>query len=482
MLRRTKIIATLGPATDEPGMMHRIIEAGVNVVRLNLSHGLQAAHIKRIEATRAAALDLGVEIGILLDLQGPKIRITRFKSGFIHLMPGNHFILDAELDSDAGTVATVGIDYKNLQNDVQKGDILLLDDGLLMLEVLEVIGPKICCLVKLGGKLSNHKGINRRGGGLTAAALTAKDRKDIVFAAHMGVDYVAISFPRSAKDIEETRTLLEEAGSRAKIMAKIERVEAVEALDEIINSADAVMVARGDLGVEIGYAELPAVQKHIIARARALNKAVVTATQMMESMVHSPIPTRAEVSDVANAVIDGTDAVMLSAETATGAFPDKVVEAMAGICLAAERQKIMHVSKHRLECFFDRVDETIAMAAMYAANHLEVKAIIALTESGSTPLWMSRIRSGIPIYGMSRNKEARGRMTLYRGVYPIDFDVTRYPKIQVTTEAVAELCRRAVVQKGDRVLITKGDIMGNTGGANTLKIVTVEDGSEYEWH
>lgn len=473
MLRRTKIIATLGPATDEPGIMRRILEAGVNLVRINLSHGIQAAHIKRIETTRALALDLGLEIGILLDLQGPKIRITRFKNGFIHLMPGSFFVLDATLDVDGGAVESVGIDYKNLPNDVKKGDILLLDDGLLMLEVLEVVGPKIHCLVKLGGKLSNHKGINRRGGGLTAAALTAKDREDILFAAKMDVDYVAVSFPRSAKDIEETRSLLQQAGSRSKIMAKIERVEAVQALDEIINSADAVMVARGDLGVEIGYAELPAVQKHIIARARALNKAVVTATQMMESMVHSPIPTRAEVSDVANAVIDGTDAVMLSAETATGSFPDKVVEAMAGICLAAERQRKMHVSKHRLDCYFDRVDEAIAMAAMYTANHLEVKAIMALTETGSTPLWMSRIRSGIPIYALSRHKEARGQMTLYRGVYPVDFDVTRYPKIQVTTEAIAELCRLGVVKKGDRVIITKGDIMGNVGGANTLKIVTV---------
>jgi pyruvate kinase len=473
LLRRTKIIATLGPATDEPGMTRRIIEAGVNLVRINMSHGLHAAHAKRIETTRTEALELGVEVGILLDLQGPKIRITRFRTGPVHLMPGSHFVLDADLDPDAGTVETVGIDYKKLPKDVKMGDILLLDDGLLMLEVLKVEGSKIYCLVKLGGKLSNHKGINRRGGGLTADALTAKDRDDILFAAKMEVDYVAVSFPRNAKDVEETRALLVRAGSRSKIIAKIERVEAVHALDEIIQSADAVMVARGDLGVEIGYAELPAVQKHIIARGRALNKAVVTATQMMESMIHSPIPTRAEVSDVANAVIDGTDAVMLSAETATGEFPDKVVEAMAGICLAAERQKSMHVSNHRLECRFDKDDEAIAMAAMYTANHIPTTAIVALTESGSTPLWMSRIRSGIPIYGMSRNKEARGRMTLFRGVYPVDFDVTRHAKVKVTSEAIAELVRMNVVKKGDRIIITKGDIMGYVGGANTLKIIRV---------
>ncbi len=473
MLRRTKIIATLGPATDEIGMLHRIIQAGVNLVRINLSHGTEAAHAKRIEMTRACALELGVEVGIVLDLQGPKIRIARFKEGAIQLEPGNHFVLDANLGKDDGTEKMVGIDYKELPNQVYQGDILLLDDGLIMLEVIKVRDSKIECVVKLGGKLSNHKGLNRRGGGLTADPLTAKDRQDIIFAASMQADYVALSFTRNAEDIHETRALLEQAGSHAGIMAKIERVEAVNAIDEIIQSSDCVMVARGDLGVEIGFAELPAVQKHIISRARALDKAVATATQMMESMIHSPIPTRAEVSDVANAVLDGTDAVTLSAETATGEFPDKVVESMAQICLAAERQKMTQVSNHRLECRFNRVDESIAMAAMYTANHVHAKAIIALTESGSTPLWMSRIRSGIPIYGMSRHKLSRGRMTLYRGVYPVDFDVTQYPRDQITEEAVSALLGMGAVQRGDKVIITKGDIMGDTGGANTMKIVTV---------
>jgi len=473
LLRRTKIIATLGPATDEIGMLHRIIQAGVNLVRINLSHGTEAAHAKRIEMTRACALELGVEVGIVLDLQGPKIRIARFKEGAIQLEPGNHFVLDANLGKDDGTEKMVGIDYKELPNQVYQGDILLLDDGLIMLEVIKVRDSKIECVVKLGGKLSNHKGLNRRGGGLTADPLTAKDRQDIIFAASMQADYVALSFTRNAEDIHETRALLEQAGSHAGIMAKIERVEAVNAIDEIIQSSDCVMVARGDLGVEIGFAELPAVQKHIISRARALDKAVATATQMMESMIHSPIPTRAEVSDVANAVLDGTDAVTLSAETATGEFPDKVVESMAQICLAAERQKMTQVSNHRLECRFNRVDESIAMAAMYTANHVHAKAIIALTESGSTPLWMSRIRSGIPIYGMSRHKLSRGRMTLYRGVYPVDFDVTQYPRDQITEEAVSALLGMGAVQRGDKVIITKGDIMGDTGGANTMKIVTV---------
>lgn len=475
MLRRTKIIATLGPSTDAPEMLRRVIIAGINLVRVNLSHGEHAEHTQRIEATRACAAELGKEVGIMVDLQGPKIRIARFRTGSITLETGARFIIDAALPKEAGTEHTVGIDYKNLPKEVYPKDILLLDDGLIMLEVEKIDGAQIQCVVKLGGKLSNNKGINRKGGGLTAAPLTSKDREDIKYAAKMNVDYVAISFPRSAEDIRQTRVLLEQAGSHAGVIAKIERVEAVEpvVLDDIIQCSDAVMVARGDLGVEVGYAELPSIQKHIIARSRALDRAVITATQMMESMVSNPIPTRAEASDVANAVLDGTDAVMLSAETATGAFPDKAVEAMHEVCLAAERQKITQVSHHRLECRFSRIDESVAMAAMYVANHIDTRAIVALTESGSTPLWMSRIRSGIPIYGLSRNKDARGRMTLYRGVYPIEFDVTRYTDVQVTPEALSELLRLGAIAAGDRVVVTKGDILGNVGGANTLKIVIV---------
>jgi pyruvate kinase len=470
--RRTKIIATLGPATDAPGMLEKIILSGVDLVRVNLSHGVPAAHASRIEAVRSCALQLQREVGILIDLQGPKIRIARFKEGSIYLKIGSFFSLDASLGSDEGTEYSVGIDYKNLPKDVVTGDILLLDDGLIMLEVIQIQGDAIKCLVKLGGKLSNNKGINRKGGGLTAESLTEKDKHDIIFAAQMEVDYVAISFPRSAQDVEKTRELLEAAGSKAGVIAKVERVEAILAIEEIIKSADAVMVARGDLGVEIGYAELPAVQKNIIARARALDRAVITATQMMESMVSSPLPTRAEVSDVANAVLDGTDAVMLSAETATGDYPDKAVSAMSEICLAAERQKITQVSNHRLECQFQQVDEAIAMAAMYTANHIKAAAIVALTESGSTPLWMSRIRSGISIYGLSRHKYVRGRMTLYRGVYPINFDVTGYSKIQMPHEALAELVRLNVIRKGERIIMTESDTMDNEGD-NTLKIITV---------
>lgn len=471
--RRTKIIATLGPATDSIEALKKMIKAGLDVVRLNFSHGKAEDHQARVEKIRQAATEEGKEIGIMADLQGPKIRIAKFKNTKIELAVGAKFILDADLAKDAGDENSVGIDYKNLPNDVKSNDLLLLDDGRIVFKVDEVRGNKIFCNVEVGGELSNNKGINRQGGGLSAKALTDKDHADIVIAARLGVDYVAVSFPRSKEDMLEARKLLDAAGSQAGLIAKIERQEAIASIDEIISVSDAVMVARGDLGVEIGDAELPAVQKHIIHRARTLDKAVITATQMMESMIHNAIPTRAEVFDVANAVLDGTDAVMLSAETATGDHPDKVIAAMARICLGAEKQPGTQISRHRVECQFQRTDEAIAMATMYAANHFNIAAIIALTESGSTPLWMSRIRSGIPIYGLTRNISTLRKMTLYRGVFPISFDFHAVDKELVNQEATAQLQRRNIVQSGDRVIITYGDLVGTHGGTNTMKILEV---------
>lgn len=471
--RRTKIIATLGPSTDDDQMLQRIIAAGVDLVRLNFSHGKAADHQQRANNARECGVKLGKEIGIIADLQGPKIRIARFQNQKIELKAGSTFTLDASLPADAGDETAVGIDYKNLPNDVKAKDTLLLDDGRLVLTVIKVADTKIICQVEVGGTLSNNKGINRSGGGLSVAALTNKDRADLKTAVELGADYIAISFPRSAQDMLEARQLLNDLNSDAGLIAKIERSEAVKAIDEIIKVSDAIMVARGDLGVEIGDAELPGVQKHIIQRTRALDKAVITATQMMESMIHNAIPTRAEVFDVANAVIDGTDAVMLSAETATGDHPDKVVEAMARICLGAEKQARTQLSRHRVECTFQRSDETIAMAAMYVANHFNVKAIIALTESGSTPLWMSRIRSGIPIYGLTRNSSTQRKMTLYRGVYPVFFDATLIPPAQINPLAIEELKKRGIVANNDCVLLTCGEVIGVHGGTNTLKILQV---------
>jgi pyruvate kinase len=471
--RRTKIVATLGPATDDPKVLDKIIEAGVDVVRLNFSHGTAAEHETRAEQVRNRARAHGRQVGVLADLQGPKIRIDCFRSGPIELVEGATFILDAVCAVDAGTLERVGIAYKELPQDVKRGDILLLDDGRIVLWVDEVQGVEIHCKVKVGGRLSDKKGINRQGGGLSAPALTEKDREDIKTAARIQADYVAISFPRSAADVEEARGLLVKAGGEGGIVAKIERTEALEVIDEIIMASDVVMVARGDLGVEIGDAALPPVQKEIIRKARVLNRVVITATQMMESMIENQIPTRAEVFDVANSVFDGTDAVMLSAETAAGKFPDKAVAAMDRICREAEKQTVTMRSDHRINTRFGRVDEAIAMSTMYAANHLDVKAIAALTESGSTPLWMSRISSGIPIYALTRHVETRRKVTLYRGVYPISFDTKTRDHATINREAVDELKRRGVVREGDLVIITKGDLMGMLGGTNAMKIVRV---------
>lgn len=472
-LKRTKIIATLGPATDTDEMLEKMLKAGMDLVRVNFSHGDYEQHAHQVAKVRACAAQLGREIGVLADLQGPKIRIARFKEKSVNLQEGQQFILSATLAQEAGDVTQVGIDYPQLIQDVREKDVLLLDDGRIVLNVNEIKGTQIICTVSVGGLLSNNKGINRLGGGLSAAALTQKDHEDIRNAIRLGADYIAVSFPRSAEDIRLARELVHAAKGEAGIVAKIERAEAIEVIDEIIKVSDAIMVARGDLGVEIGDAELPAVQKRIIQRARALNKAVITATQMMESMIHNSIPTRAEVFDVANAVLDGTDAVMLSAETATGIHPDKVVEAMARICLGAEKQPYARISGHRVECHFEHVDEAIAMATMYTANHLDIKAIIALTESGSTPLWMSRIRSGIPIYALSRHIATQRRTALYRGVYPLFFDAEILRPEAVNAAAVAELERLGIVEKDDLVIITRGDLIGVHGGTNMLKIIRV---------
>ncbi|MEN8106990.1 MAG: pyruvate kinase [Pseudomonadota bacterium] len=473
MPRRTKIVATLGPATDEKHVLDDMIQAGMDVVRVNFSHGSAEEHISRAENVRNRARAHGHQVGVIADLQGPKIRIGCFREGRITLGKDDHLILDASLDINAGTQERVGLTYKGLPDDVNRGDTLLLDDGRLVLWVEDVTGAEVRCRVVIGGDLSNSKGINRQGGGLSASAITDKDRGDIEVAARMGADYVAVSFPRSADDINLARELLHNAGGYGGIVAKIERAEALDALEEIIEAADVVMIARGDLGVEIGDAELPAVQKKIIKIARSLDRVVITATQMMQSMIESPIPTRAEVFDVANAVIDGTDAVMLSAETATGKFPAKVVEAMDRICAGAERQRSTMASERRTNMHFRRTDEAIAKATMYTANSLGVKAIAALTESGATPLWMSRIRSGIPIYALTRHVETRRKVTLYRGVYPVSFDVTSTIHAEVNREAIDELVRRGAVRDGDLVIITKGDLMGVHGGTNAMKIIRV---------
>lgn len=473
ILRRTKIVVTLGPSLDDPDVLRRVIQGGADVFRANFSHGSVETHENRIKMVRTIAEEEGKTVAILGDLQGPKIRISRFKNQKIQLQENTPFILDASLDENAGTEQAVSLDYKNLTQDVRPGDTLLLDDGRITMQVQKIEGPRIHCLVINGGELSNNKGINRLGGGLSADALTDKDRADLIEAVRLQVDFIAISFPRNADDIKEARVLLKAAGSQAGIIAKIERTEAVANIEQIIRASDAIMVARGDLGVELGDAELPGVQKHLIRVAKTLRKPVITATQMLESMIKNTIPTRAEVSDVANAVLDGTDAVMLSGETAVGNHPDKAVLAMNRICLSAEKTQRTKITTPRKEKHFKYVDEAIAMATMYTANHLNIAAIITLTESGATPLWMSRVNSSIPIYALSRHANTLRRMTLYRGVYSIPFDATHIDRRVLNQSAVEELQRRGILKEGELVVLTKGDMIGVHGKTNSMKIITV---------
>ena len=425
MPRHTKIVATLGPATDDLKVLTALVRAGADLVRINFSHGKAEDHARRVRLVRDAADAAGRYVGILGDLSGPKIRIERFRDGPVTLKDGDAFVLDTALDPEAGTAAEVGVSYKALPRDVATGDTLLLNDGLIALEVTGVEGSRVLTRVALGGELGNNKGLNKQGGGLSAGALTDKDRQDIRTAAELGVDYLAVSFVRGPEDVIEAKQLLKAAGGDGRIVSKIERSEAIHELDRIVHASDGVMVARGDLGVEVGYAELTGLQKRNIRLARARNPPVITAAQMRESMIVNPVPTRAEVSDVAYAVMDGTDAVMLSAETAVGKYPVKVVSAMAQVIEGAEKWHMTYRrDRTRLDGHFTRTDEAIAAAVMYTANHLDVKAIVALTESGSTPLWMSRIRTDIPIYAFTRQEQTLRRVTLYRGVYPIAFDVT----------------------------------------------------------
>jgi pyruvate kinase len=476
MLRRTKIVATLGPASSNKTVLENMIRAGVDLVRMNFSHGTPADHVKRADTVRAAALAVGRTVGILADLQGPKIRVGKFEHGKIILNKDDIFVLDAELEG-LGNQKSVGLDYKELPNDVEAGAVLLLNDGMLEFDVIKVQGSQVTCLVVRGGELSNNKGINRRGGGLTAPALTEKDMEDIKTAALIKADYLAISFPRSGEDMRLARRLMHEAGGQSLLMAKIERAEAIPALADIIEASDAIMVARGDLSVEVGDAAVPGLQKRMIKMARAKNRLVITATQMMESMITNPIPTRAEVSDVANAVLDGTDAVMLSAETAVGDYPVETIEAMARICLNAEEQFDGHIVNALADVHkFTRIDQSIAMSALFAASHFKVKAIVALTQSGSTALWMSRVNAGVPIFALTPTQATLTKVTLFSGVHPVLFpsrDVKN--TTQELIDAEHKLLEMGCVQDGDLIVVTAGEAVGQSGHTNTLKIVRIGD-------
>ena len=475
MPRATKIVATLGPASSSPEVLERMIRAGVDVVRMNFSHGSAQDHIDRAALVREVAKRCGKEVAIMADLQGPKIRVGRFEGGQVMLESGMSFILDG-LTTALGTAERVGLDYKELPRDVKTGDILLLNDGLLKLVVVAVHGEEVHTTVVIGGVLSNNKGINKAGGGLTAPALTAKDMDDIRTAMGFQCEYLAVSFPKSATDMEMARQLANVAGEpwrhRPQMIAKIERSEAIPVLDEILKASDGIMVARGDLAIEVGNAAVPALQKRMIKMAREMDRIVITATQMMESMIVNPVPTRAEVSDVANAVLDGTDAVMLSAETAAGKYPVETIEMMASICVEAERAEDIQLDAGFVNKRFERIDQSIAMGALFTAYHLGCKAILALTESGSTALWMSRHKLHVPIYALTSQLRSQRRMTLYRNVTPM-----LVPSVADRDEALAQaealLIEHGVLRPGDTYAITCGEPMGRPGGTNMLKVCRV---------
>ena len=473
MLRSTKIVATLGPSSSEPAVLERMVRAGVDVVRLNFSHGSAADHEKRAELVRDISRKTGRTVAIMCDLQGPKIRIGRFRDGKVTLKEGTPFVLDAACE--LGDAERVGLDYKELPRDVEEGAVLLLDDGKIVLDVTSVRGEEVHTMVRHGGVLSNNKGINRQGGGLTAAAVTAKDMEDIRTAAKLHADFLAVSFPKSGADMYMARELLRAAGGKAMLIAKIERAEAVrhEALVSIMGACDGIMVARGDLAVEVGDAAVPALQKRMIRLGREHNKLTITATQMMESMIDSPVPTRAEVSDVANAVLDGTDAVMLSAESASGRYPVQTIEAMDRICIQAEQTQSVSLDQDFLNRVFTRVDQSIAMAALFTAFHLKVKAIAALTESGATALWMSRLNCGVPIYALTSQTATRYRCALFRDTYPLMVKYVGHDREELLQQAENVLVENGVVNHGDLIVLTIGEPIGKAGGTNTMKIVRV---------
>ena len=476
MHRATKIVATIGPASSSPEILLQMMQAGLDVVRLNFSHGTADDHRQRAEHVREAARQTGRAVAIMADLQGPKIRVGKFENGKTMLEPGQPFILDA--NCALGNDERVGLDYRDLPRDLKPGDVLLLNDGLIVLTVSRVIGEEIHTIVKVGGELSNNKGINRQGGGLTAPALTAKDMEDIRTAMAIGVDYIAVSFPKNATDMEMARQLANIAGvpygNKPKMIAKIERAEAIPALQGILDASDGIMVARGDLAVEVGNAAVPALQKRMIRMARESNKLVITATQMMESMIHAPVPTRAEVSDVANAVLDGTDAVMLSAETAAGKYPVQTIEAMAAICIEAEKSEHVELDKDFLDRTFTRIDQSIAMGALFTAYHLGAKAIVALTESGATALWLSRHWSHVPIFALTSRVASERAMALFRNVTPLSVEPNS-DRDQALKQAVEVVVSKGFASRGDMVVLTVGEPMGQAGGTNTLKIVRVGD-------
>lgn len=472
-MRRTKILATLGPASAKPAVLEALVAAGLDAARLNFSHGTHDSHAAAFRAVREAAKKAGRAVAILQDLQGPKIRVGKIADPGMEVPTGSRLtITTRKCDGANGVVST---EYEDLPKDVRKGDRILLDDGHFELRVVEVRSKDVICDVIDGGLLKSHKGINVPGAALSAGALTAKDREDAIFGLRLGVDFIALSFVRSAKDIEELRALMKKEGKSAPIVAKIEKPQAVEALDEIVAVADGVMVARGDLGVEVSLEMIPAFQKRIIERANRAGKLVITATQMLESMTENPMPTRAEVTDVANAILDGTDAVMLSGETAVGKYPVETVKRMAAIAEATEDNLFDFTKTVHPATTAEKGDFTpsVVRLAGHAAREVDPAAIVVFTRSGRSARLLSDERPKAPIVAFTSGEETFNRLSLYWGVRP------RHVGEMESTEALLRLGERRLIEDriakpGDTVVFLLGT---NTapGATNSVKIARVGD-------
>ncbi|EGU61263.1 pyruvate kinase [Vibrio nigripulchritudo ATCC 27043] len=475
---KTKIVATLGPASQDEGVLSKMLDAGVNVVRLNFSHGTAQEHIEKANLVRKLAKQKGKTVGVLADLQGPKIRISTFSDSKVHLVQGQTFFLDASLGAKQGDAERVGLDYPDLIQDLKIGNILLLDDGRIQLKVQELDPNRSWVKTEVlnSGVLSDRKGINLLGGGLSAPALTDKDIADIDIAAAIQADFIAISFPRNGADIDYARSLIRKAGSQADVVAKIERAETVasnESMDDIIAASDAIMVARGDLGVEIGDGRLPKIQKRLIKRARLAGKPVITATQMMESMIENPLPTRAEVLDVANAILDGSDAVMLSAESAAGKYPVESIEAMVRIAAGVEFDSGSS-QEHwdELDSLCDNSNKSFAISSIISATKANRKLGVAiLTGDGQTPRLMSRCQSDAQVWGLSSNEKVLGKMTLLRGVIPTYFNVAQQDDL---LESVTQILSDHTTQFNmESLLIAKLSSLEGQGEVNTCWMVNL---------
>uniref|UniRef100_A0A831XFG6 Pyruvate kinase n=1 Tax=Geobacter metallireducens TaxID=28232 RepID=A0A831XFG6_GEOME len=473
--RKTKIVATLGPASSSPEMIEKLMEAGVDLFRLNFSHGANDQRRDVIAAIRRLSAARGKEIGILADLQGPKIRTGRMENGAIPLKKGE--TLDITTDEVLGTPALISTIYKPLPHDVKAGSRILMDDGLIELRVQSVEGNRVRCTVVEGGTLKDLKGINLPGVHVSAPSLSEKDLRDLEFCIAEGVDYIALSFVRTAADVEELKRILFERDVRIPVVAKIEKPEALRNFKSILKAADAVMVARGDLGVEISAEKVPLFQKKIIRACNEAGKPVITATQMLESMINHPRPTRAETSDVANAILDGTDAVMLSGETASGQFPLEAVRTMDKVALDVERYAQMEDGP-RQRRHNPSIAEAVAEAACRAAVTLNARAIAVMTQSGSTAALISKFRPPLPVIAFSQSLETRRRLSLYWGVKPFPIGTMAGTDEQIA--AVESTLLSGGYRRGDIIVITMGVPVEARGSTNLMKVHKLGTGKFFE--